>query len=154
MDAHRESLVSNLLAKEKELALLLHALEGEQEILCSCQPDGEGLLEAAETKTRLLATLKEIEHLLDEAQAALGFPAGAGGRLSAACEAGCVDVLHRVNDTTRRVFRLNEQNGEVLRQRMAVNQRMLAFMRDAQGTATYSASGRSAGIRSTVSSQA
>ena len=154
MTEHRESLHSNLLAKDRELTLLLHTLEDEQEILCSCQPDGARLLDAAEAKTTLLATLKDIEQLLDNAQTGLGFPAGAGGRLSAACEADCVDVLQRVNDTTRRVYRLNEQNGHVLEQRMAVNHRLLAHMRDAQGTVTYSRSGRTAGQQSTISSQA
>lgn len=154
MTAQSGSLHSNLLAKEQELALLLHALEEEQTLLCSGQPDGARLLDAAEAKTRLLAKLEDLESALNNAQARLGFPAGIGGLLSAACEAGCVDVLHRVNDTTRRVFRLNKHNGEVLKQRMVLNQKILGFMRDAQGAVTYSASGRTAGQRSTISSRA
>ena len=147
-DARR--LAATLEEQERKLLCLRDALEHERELLCSGHPDGDALLQAADAKTSRLEKLRSLEASLDRVQGALGFPAGNAGRAEAAARVGCSDVLQRVMEEMHRVYRLNGINGKLVEQRMALNRKILDFMRDAQGALTYGASGRTTAQRSTT----
>lgn len=140
--------------QELELRGLEDALNSERSLLCAKQPDGADLLAAAETKTSCLAQIKQIEAQINALQEALGYPGTREGRQAAAASAGCSDMLRRITDAAARVYRLNGVNGAVVRQRMSVNEKLLEFLRDAQGTVVYGASGLTTPQMSTIHSKA
>lgn len=154
MQPWARTLTASLRQQEHELHQLEGALEMERELLCSGAPDGEGLLQAAEAKSAQLSKLKKIEEALDALQVSQGYDPGRNGRTEAATAAGCAELLERLRAKTSRVYWLNGANGEVLKQRMKLNEKILSFMREAQGAVIYGASGKTRAQQSTISSHA
>jgi flagellar biosynthesis/type III secretory pathway chaperone len=137
----------------RELISLTSLLGRERELLVSSAPDGDALAETAVKKAHSLDSLKALEAQLATQQEALGMPSGIAGRREAAQIEGCQSILQRVLDTAAQVFRLNQLNGDLVNTRLSWNQRLLNFIREAQGNWMYTPSGKMGPRQSTTQSR-
>lgn len=152
--APAKTLPEALLAQQAQLELLELELDRERELLCAGQPDGKALMDSAERKQSCFQALQSLDATAESVQRSLGFADGVEGRAAAARDQRCHLLLQRVLDAASRVYRLNTRNGTLLRTRMAWNERILEFIRDAQDTWIYGPQGKTAKHRTTISSQA
>lgn len=140
--------------QQAELAVLLAALLQERELLSMAAPDGAALEQTAQSKAESFETLRSLEADLATLQQDLGLAGGAEGLQAAAQREHCHSLLHTVRDTAHRVFQLNQINGVLVKKRLALNERLLGFIRDAHDSWTYGPKGHRDQQRSTMSSSA
>lgn len=128
--------------QHQSLNSLLEILQAEREALCSSDPDGEKLAELAAHKHERLAQLEALDSLRASKQLALGFAEGSQGTIRAAESERCVTQYQLARDTARQVYRMNLQNGDLVHARMAWNEKILNFIREAREMWIYDTKGR------------
>lgn len=130
--------------QQQSLAIhqLLALLEDERGMLAAVAVDGHRLQEVAKAKQTQLERLETLEAERRELQARLGYGVDRDGSQQAATVSGCLDAWLALMGMAERVARLNATNGELLKLRMAHNQRILNLISEARGNSLYDQQGR------------
>lgn len=148
------SLRESLERQRQRIASLEALLNDERQALFAGRVDGELLNRIAADKQEVLAQVERFETQRSQVQQRLGYDAGLEGAASAASDAGCLPVWQALLEDAQRTARLNAINGDMIRQRLEQNQRMLNALREAAGNSLYGPNGQSEPRRSLVSSRA
>ncbi|WP_192036486.1 flagellar protein FlgN [Halomonas sp. YLGW01] len=148
------SLGDHLSQQHRRLEALETLLEQERQTLCQGRVDGERLSHLATDKQALLAQIERFETQRSQAQQRLGYEPGLTGAARAAEDAGCLPIWQTLLDTAQRTARLNRLNGDMIRQRLEQNQRMLNALREAAGNSLYGPNGQTRPRQSQLSSRA
>lgn len=133
----------NFLSKEKELLLsFVSLLEQERDIMTSPSTQGENVIELANKKQDIVSELNLMENMRVSIQKKLGYPDGLTGARQAAEADNCTGLWDDIVNIAYRAKQLNESNGEFVRLKLEQNQRMVNFLRDANGESVYGPDGK------------
>lgn len=137
------SLAKHLARQSATLAQFTRLLRDEQHALAQGNVNGQLLAELAVGKQALLEALEQLEAQRRHAQLRLGYGDDRQGATRAAADAGCEAAWQQLLVDARRAHQLNRLNGESIRTRLELNQRMLNFLREASGNGLYGPDGQS-----------
>lgn len=148
------SLGASLERQRQRIASLETLLNHERQALFEGRVDGELLNSIAADKQEMLAHIERFETQRSQVQQRLGYDAGLAGASKAAADADCLAIWQALLEDAQRTARLNAMNGDMIRQRLEQNQRMLNALREASGNSLYGPDGQAKPRRSQLSSRA
>lgn len=148
------SLEASLERQRQRIASLETLLNRERQALFEGRVDGELLNRIATDKQAMLEQVERFETQRSQAQQRLGYDAGLAGASRAAADAGCLSTWQALLEDAQRTARLNAVNGDMIRQRLEQNQRMLNALREAAGNSLYGPNGQTRPRESQLSSRA
>lgn len=137
------SLAKHIETQQRVLQQLIDLLEQERRVLIVATIDGQKLAELATAKQILLIELERLESQRHSDQIELGYGEGRQAAERAAMDAGCQIAWRRMRELSQRAKRLNQFNGDNIRSRLRLNQRLLNFLHEAAGHSLYGPDGRS-----------
>lgn len=148
------SLKQHLAVQQQRLQQLIQLLTEEQAALSQAQVDGKQLANIAADKEKLFTQLESFEVQRQQVQNKLGYSVGMAGAELAALDAHCLPLWHALLESAQRVAQLNQLNGELIKQRIEYNQRMLNFLHEAAGQSLYGPDGQTCKTSGQISSKA
>ncbi|SHF11725.1 flagella synthesis protein FlgN [Modicisalibacter ilicicola DSM 19980] len=137
------SLAQHIARQREHLEAFITVLEAERESLSAGQVDGQRLSEQARQKQAQVTQLERLETQRLSAQRRLGYGEGRQGAETAARDAGCLDAWLEFRQRALHARQLNQLNGLLIGSRLAQNQKILDFLRNAAGQALYGPDGQS-----------
>ena len=148
------SLGAALERQRQRIAALEALLNRERQALFEGRVDGELLNRIAADKQEMLDQIERFESQRRQAQHRLGYGEDRDGAARAAADADCLSDWQALLEDAQRTARLNATNGEMIRQRLEQNQRMLNALHEAAGNSLYGPNGQTRPRRGQLSSRA